>query len=33
MEGRQILVDCSAWYWHCMGVFWAFLFVLLKCFQ
>ena len=33
MEGRQILVDSAAWYWHCMGVFWAFLFVLLKCFQ
>jgi cytochrome c oxidase subunit III len=33
MEGRQILVDCAAWYWHCMGVFWVFLFVLLAFFQ
>jgi cytochrome c oxidase subunit 3 len=33
MEGRQILVDCAAWYWHTMGVFWVFLFVLLAFFQ
>ena len=29
LETRQILVDCSAWYWHGMGVLWGFLFVLL----
>ncbi len=29
VESRQILVDCSAWYWHSMGVFWIFLFALL----
>ena len=29
LESRQILVDCSAWYWHSMGVFWVFLFALL----
>ena len=29
VESRQILVDCSAWYWHSMGIFWAFLFALL----
>lgn len=33
MENRQILVDCSAWYWHSMGVFWLFLFALLVFFQ
>ena len=33
METRQILVDCSAWYWHSMGLFWIFLFVLLAFFQ
>ena len=33
IETRQILVDCSAWYWHTMGVLWVFLFVLLVCFQ
>lgn len=33
VETRQILVDCSAWYWHSMGVFWIFLFVLLAFFQ
>lgn len=33
METRQILVDCSAWYWHSMGIFWIFLFVLLAFFQ
>jgi cytochrome c oxidase subunit 3 len=30
---RQILVDCTAWYWHAMGLFWIFLFVLLAFFQ
>jgi len=29
LESRQILVDCAAWYWHSMGVFWIFLFALL----
>jgi cytochrome c oxidase subunit 3 len=29
MEWRQILVDCSAWYWHMMGALWLFLFGLL----
>jgi len=33
VEDRQILVDCSVWYWHSMGVFWMFLFVLLAFFQ
>ena len=33
MENRQILVDSAAWYWHCMGVFWVFLFGLLAYFQ
>lgn len=33
METRQILVDCSAWYWHSMGIFWIFLFALLAFFQ
>ena len=33
IETRQILVDCAAWYWHCMGVLWLFLFVLLAFFQ
>ena len=33
METRQILVDCAAWYWHCMGLFWIFLFALLAFFQ
>jgi cytochrome c oxidase subunit 3 len=33
IENRQILVDCAAWYWHCMGVLWLFLFVLLVFFQ
>ena len=33
LEARQILVDCTAWYWHTMGVFWIFLFVLLAFFQ
>ena len=29
VEYRQIAVDCSAWYWHTMGVFWIFLFTML----
>jgi cytochrome c oxidase subunit 3 len=29
VEMRQIAVDCTAWYWHAMGLFWIFLFVLL----
>jgi len=33
IENRQILVDCTAWYWHAMGLFWIFLFVLLAFFQ
>ncbi|WP_263365704.1 cytochrome c oxidase subunit 3 [Edaphobacter bradus] len=33
LETRQILVDCTAWYWHAMGIFWTFLFVLLAFFQ
>jgi cytochrome c oxidase subunit III len=33
LEARQILVDCTAWYWHAMGLFWIFLFALLAFFQ
>ncbi len=33
LEMRQILVDCTGWYWHTMGVFWIFLFALLVFFQ
>jgi cytochrome c oxidase subunit 3 len=33
VENRQIVVDCSVWYWHSMGVFWIFLFTLLAFFQ
>jgi cytochrome c oxidase subunit 3 len=33
IEYRQIAVDCTAWYWHTMGVFWIFLFVLLAFYQ
>lgn len=33
IEFRQVAVDCVAWYWHTMGVFWVFLFVLLVFFQ
>jgi cytochrome c oxidase subunit 3 len=33
VELRQIAVDCTAWYWHAMSLFWAFLFVLLVFFQ
>jgi cytochrome c oxidase subunit III len=29
VELRQVVVDCTAWYWHTMGVFWFFLFGLL----
>jgi cytochrome c oxidase subunit III len=29
VELRQVVVDCTAWYWHTMGVFWIFLFGLL----
>jgi cytochrome c oxidase subunit 3 len=33
VELRQVVVDCTAWYWHTMGLFWIFLFALLVCFQ
>jgi cytochrome c oxidase subunit III len=33
IELRQVAVDCVAWYWHTMGLFWVFLFVLLVFFQ
>jgi cytochrome c oxidase subunit 3 len=33
VEKRQIAVDCAAWYWHAMGLFWLFLFVLIVFFQ
>jgi cytochrome c oxidase subunit 3 len=29
VELRQIAVDCTAWYWHAMGLFWIFIFGLL----
>jgi cytochrome c oxidase subunit 3 len=29
METRQVAVDCAAWYWHTMSLFWMFLFGLL----
>jgi cytochrome c oxidase subunit III len=29
VELRQVVVDCAAWYWHTMGVFWIFLFGML----
>jgi cytochrome c oxidase subunit III len=29
VENRQIMVDCAAWYWHCMGALWIGLFALL----
>jgi cytochrome c oxidase subunit III len=29
VEARQVAVDCAAWYWHTMGLFWFFLFGLL----
>lgn len=33
IEFRQVAVDSVAWYWHTMGLFWIFLFVLLVFFQ
>lgn len=33
VEMRQIAVDCTAWYWHAMGLFWIFIFILLAFFQ
>lgn len=33
VELRQVLVDCTSWYWHAMGVFWVALFILLEWFQ
>lgn len=33
LENRQVFVDAAAWYWHSMGVFWIFLFILLAFFQ
>ena len=33
IEIRQVAVDCAAWYWHSMGVFWIFIFILLAYFQ
>lgn len=33
VEVRQVLVDCTAWYWHCMGVLWVLLFGMLVFFQ
>lgn len=33
IEYRQVAVDCTAWYWHTMSLFWVFLFVLLEFFQ
>lgn len=33
VEMRQIAVDTTAWYWHAMGLFWLFLFVLIVFFQ
>jgi cytochrome c oxidase subunit 3 len=33
IEYRQVAVDSVAWYWHAMGLFWIFLFVLLVFFQ
>jgi len=29
IENRQIMVDCTAWYWHAMGALWLCLFALL----
>jgi len=29
IENRQIMVDCTAWYWHAMGALWLILFALL----
>jgi cytochrome c oxidase subunit 3 len=33
IEFRQVAVDSVAWFWHAMGLFWIFLFVLLVFFQ
>ncbi|MBS1815677.1 MAG: cytochrome c oxidase subunit 3 [Acidobacteria bacterium] len=33
VELRQVMVDCTSWYWHAMGIFWIALFVLLEWFQ
>lgn len=33
VESRQIALDCTAWFWHAMSLFWIFLFALLVCFQ
>ncbi|HEY0760010.1 MAG TPA: cytochrome c oxidase subunit 3 [Acidisarcina sp.] len=33
LEVRQVVVDCTAWYWHSMGIFWIFIFLLLAYFQ
>ncbi|HEX5234806.1 MAG TPA: cytochrome c oxidase subunit 3 [Silvibacterium sp.] len=33
IEFRQVAVDSVSWYWHAMGLFWIFLFVLLEFFQ
>ena len=33
LETRQIMIDVASWYWHSMGIFWIFLFVLLVFFQ
>jgi cytochrome c oxidase subunit 3 len=30
---RQVLVDCTAWYWHTMGLLWIVLFAILEWFQ
>jgi cytochrome c oxidase subunit 3 len=29
IEGRRIVVDVAAWYWHFMGVLWIYVFALL----
>jgi cytochrome c oxidase subunit 3 len=33
IESRQILVDCTAWYWHAMGFFWICLYGMLLASQ
>jgi cytochrome c oxidase subunit III len=33
VELRQVAVDCSAWYWHAMGLFWGFIFLMLVASQ
>ena len=30
VEGRRIVVDVTAWYWHFMGVLWVYIFALLE---